>query len=310
MVELGRLEPMPLRSVWPNEAKDFTPWLASNLDVLGQAVGLALELRQQEYPVGRYALDLLLQDAQGRVVAVENQLEQTDHSHLGQLLTYCAGTQAKVVIWIARTITEEHAAALEWLNTNTITGVGFFGVEVELLRIGDSVPAPNFRVIIRPNDWTKDNRSSRADPIAWSWDAYVEELRLPRERVEVGRQMVEALSRGIEERDLPWQPVMNKGYVAIQRAGAYNVFVVDLWYNRVPRIAVKLPTAPGELNLVNPYPSLQDLWMAPEREWGWTVPLGGPIPDLDPLFDLALTYNPASGPMTPATAPTSPREQL
>src|SRR5690606_3777278 len=100
MAELGRLESVPLRAIWPNEAKDFTPWLADNLDVLGQAVGLALELRHREYPVGRYALDLLLQDAQGRVIVVENQLEQTDHGHLGQLITYCAGTQADVVIWI------------------------------------------------------------------------------------------------------------------------------------------------------------------------------------------------------------------
>ncbi|MFI6927260.1 hypothetical protein ACIBIZ_45520 [Nonomuraea spiralis] len=300
---------MPLRSAWPHEAKDFTPWLADNLDVLGQAVGLALELRQREYPVGRYALDLLLQDAQGRVVAVENQLDQTDHSHLGQLLTYCAGTQAKVVIWIARTITAEHAAALEWLNANTVTGVGFFGVEVELLRIGDSVPAPNLKVIVRPNDWTKDNRSNRADPTAWSWDAYVEELRLPQARVEVGRQLVEALIRGIEERDLAWQPVMNKGYVAIQRPGAYNVFIVDLWGNRVPRLAIKLPAAPDELHLASPYPSLQELWLASEREWGWTVPPGEPIPDLDPLFDLAQTYNPVSGAMTQASAPTQPREQ-
>lgn len=297
---------MPLRSAWPNEARDFTPWLADNLDVLGQAVGLALELRQKEYPVGRYSLDLLLQDAEGRVVAVENQLEQTDHSHLGQLLTYCAGTQAKVVIWIARTITEEHAAALEWLNANTVTGVGFFGIQVELLRIGDSVPAPNLVVIVRPNDWTKNNRSNRVDPTAWSWDAYVKELRLPRERVEVGRQLVAALIDGIEERDLAWQPVMNKGFVAIQRQGAYNVFIVDLWDNRVPRIAVKLPAAPDELNLISPYPNLKDFWSASEREWGWTVPPGAPIPDLGPLFDLAQNYNPPNGPMTLTSAPTPP----
>jgi hypothetical protein len=121
-----------VRSVWPNEATDFTPWLAQNLDALSQAVGLALEFRQREHPVGRYALDLLFEDTERRVVIVENQLEQTDHTHLGQLLTYCAGTSADVVIWISPFITEEHAAALEWLNENTVVGVGFFGVELEL----------------------------------------------------------------------------------------------------------------------------------------------------------------------------------
>jgi hypothetical protein len=158
MVSLGRLEPVPLRGVWPNEASDFTPWLAENLDELGQAVGLALELRQREHPVGRYALDLLLEDAQGRVVIVENQLEQTDHTHLGQLLTYCAGAKADVVIWISPSMTEEHAAALEWLNENTFAGVGFFGIELELLRIGDSLPAPHFKLVVRPNDWAKKVR--------------------------------------------------------------------------------------------------------------------------------------------------------
>ncbi|MGN9779782.1 hypothetical protein ACTMTF_00045 [Nonomuraea sp. ZG12] len=297
MADLGRLESVPLRSIWPNEAKDFTPWLADNLDVLGQAVGLALELRHREYAVGRYALDLLLEDAQGRVVAVENQLEQTDHGHLGQLLTYCAGTQAEVVIWIAHAVTEEHAAALEWLNANTVTGVGFFGVEVEVLRIGDSAPAANFKVVVRPNDYTKDGQRNRTRATAWSWEAYMEELRVPRERVEVGRRLLEALTSGIEERGLAWQPVMNKGYVAIQRPGGYNAFTIDVYWNRAPRLAAKLPASPDELGLASPYPDLQDVWTTAEREWGWTVPPGTELPDLDLLFDLVLPFHPATGPM-------------
>ncbi|WP_127938611.1 hypothetical protein [Nonomuraea polychroma] len=288
---------MALRTIWPNEAKDFTPWLADNLDVLGQAVGLALELRHREYAVGRYALDLLLQDAQGRVVVVENQLEQTDHGHLGQLITYCAGTQAEVVIWIAQTLTEEHAAALEWLNANTVTGTGFFGVEVEVLRIGESAPAPNFKVVVRPNDYTKSTQTSRRRANAWSWEAYVEELRVPLERVEVGRRLLEAIINEIEERGLAWQPVMNKGYVAIQRPGGYNVFTIDVYWNRAPRLAAKLPSPPDTLALANPYPHLQDVWTANEREWGWTIPPGTELPDLDPLFDLVTPLHPASGPM-------------
>ncbi|MEV4105694.1 hypothetical protein AB0J42_36100 [Nonomuraea sp. NPDC049649] len=297
MAELGRLESVPLRAIWPNEAKDFTPWLADNLDVLGQAVGLALELRHREYPVGRYALDLLLQDAQGRVIVVENQLEQTDHGHLGQLITYCAGTQADVVIWIAQTLTEEHAAALEWLNTNTVTGIGFFGVEVEVLRIGDSFPAPNFKVVVKPNDYTKSTQASRSRAAAWSWEAYIEELRIPPERIEVGQRLVDAITNEIEERGLPWQGVMNKGYVAIQRPGNYNVLTIDLYWNRAPRLAAKLPAPPDTLSITNPYPHLQDVWTASEREWGWTIPPGAELPNLDPLFDLVIPLNPASGPM-------------
>src|SRR5690606_41557027 len=94
-----------------------------NLDVLGQAVGLALELRHREYAVGRYSLDLLLNDTRGRVVLVENQLEQTDHVHLGQVLTYCAGTLAEVVIWIAQNVNEVHPAALERVHTNHVSGI-------------------------------------------------------------------------------------------------------------------------------------------------------------------------------------------
>lgn len=187
---LGRLEPVSLRAVFANEASDFTPWLAENLDAVGQAVGLALELRQREYPVGRYSLDLLLEDAQGRVVIVENQLEQTDHTHLGQLLTYCAGTGADVVIWIARSVTDEHAAALEWLNDHTVAGVGFFGVEVELLRIGDSLPAPDFKLVVRPNDWAKNTRPPNPPQVTWTWESYATELHVPQERIEVGQQLL------------------------------------------------------------------------------------------------------------------------
>lgn len=122
---LGRLERDAARTAWSGEATDFTPWLAEHLDVLGGAVGLALTLRAREHPVGRYSLDLLLEDARERTVIVENQFEQTDHDHLGKLLTYAAGTKADLVIWIAETFTEEHLAALEWLNSSTIEAVGF-----------------------------------------------------------------------------------------------------------------------------------------------------------------------------------------
>lgn len=299
MTTVGRLEPVPLRTIWPNEAADFTPWLADNLDALSQTVGLALELRQREYPIGRYSLDPLLEDAQGRVVIVENQLEQTDHGHLGQLLTYCAGATAEVVIWIAQSITAEHAAALEWLNENTVAGVGFFGIELETLKIGDSVPAPNLKLVVRPNNWSKTVRPSQPSPVAWTWDRYVSEMRIPQERVAIGRQLTEALVAAIEQRDLPWQPVMNKGYVAIQRAGGYNVVTIDLYWNRAPRLAGKFPDTPDRLGLPNPFPALPDLWTPAEREWGWTVSTDALPLDVGALIDLVRPFQPASGPMVP-----------
>jgi hypothetical protein len=297
MVNLGRLEPVSLRGVWPNEASDFTPWLSENLDALGQAVGLALELRQREYPVGRYALDLLLEDAQGRVVIVENQLEQTDHTHLGQLITYCAGAKADVVIWISPSITEEHAAALEWLNESTIAGVGFFGIELELLRIGDSLPAPHFKLVVRPNEWAKKVRPRAGSAVTWSWQTYASELHVPDERIEVGERLVQAIIVAVEERGLPWQPVMNKGYVAIQRPGGYNALVVDVYYYRTTRLAAKIPGEPQSLGLTSPFPQLQDVWTPTERQWEFMIPPGGQIPDVGPLIDLIRPFQPSNGPM-------------
>jgi hypothetical protein len=297
MTNFGRLAAVPLRDGWASEAQSFTPWLADNLDMLGEALGLALEFRQREHPVGRYSLDLLLSDAQGRVVIVENQLEQTDHGHLGQLLTYCAGTNADVVVWIASAITLEHAAALEWLNTNTRTGIGFFGVELQLLRIGDSLPAPHFNVVVRPNDWTKAALPTTAAAVDWAFERYVRDLRVPPDRVQVAERLVEAITAAVEERGLAWQPVMRKGYVGIQRPGGYNVLIVDCYWAHPPRVAVKLPAPPSELALPNPYPELADTWKPQEKEWGWTVPPGADLPDVGLLVDLARPYHPATGPM-------------
>ena len=158
---LGRLEKVDLRAVWQNEAGDFTPWLAGeeNLRLLGDAIGLELELEGVERNVGPFRADLLCrdtgEDAEGHLVLIENQLERTDHVHLGQLLTYAAGLKAKTVVWVARRFTEEHRAALDWLNDITDPKFNFFGLEVELWRIGGSPVAPKFNVVCEPNDWTR-----------------------------------------------------------------------------------------------------------------------------------------------------------
>jgi hypothetical protein len=138
--ELATIERVDLREIWPNEATDFTPWLAENLSALGEALGLDLELQSQEAAVGGYSLDIFAHDGNGRPVVIENQLGPTDHSHLGQLLTYAAGFDANVTVWIAKEFRDEHREALDLLNHRTDGRTDFFGVEVELWRIGTLVP--------------------------------------------------------------------------------------------------------------------------------------------------------------------------
>lgn len=156
---LGKLEKAELRSAWQSEPGDFTPWLAqeANLAQLAESLGIdELELEATEEDVGPFRADILCKDTgNGHWVLIENQLSRTDHVHLGQLLTYAAGLQAVTIVWIAAPFTEQHRAALDWLNDVTDGRVRFFGVEIELWRIGNSPPAPRFNVVSKPNDWAK-----------------------------------------------------------------------------------------------------------------------------------------------------------
>ena len=167
MEELGRLIKVPLREFWEGEASEFTPWLADeeNIGLLGATIGLELEVEAQEKQVGPLRADILCKDTvTDSWVLIENQLERTNHTHLGQLLTYAAGLDAVTVVWIAERFTEEHRAALDWLNEITAEGFSFFGLEIELWRIGDSPMAPKFNVVSYPNEWTKTvSRISRAE---------------------------------------------------------------------------------------------------------------------------------------------------
>lgn len=158
---LGRLVVVPPRDVWPHEAQTFTPWLLGNVDVLSQLLGMELELDVAEHPVGGFSLDLLGRDvSDDSVVIVENQLEQSDHTHLGQILTYAAGTDPKTIVWITTGFRSEHRAAIDWLNEHTDPDVRFFGIEIQVVRIGDSPPAPNFKIVAQPNDWGKRVRAA------------------------------------------------------------------------------------------------------------------------------------------------------
>lgn len=162
---LGRLQKVDLREAWSSESSDFTPWLAqeSNLKLLGETIGIELELESQEKEVGPFRADILCKDtATDDWVLIENQLERTDHSHLGQLLTYAAGLNAVTIVRIAERFTEEHRAALDWLNERTDEKINLFGLEIELWRIGDSPIAPKFNVISQPNDWSRTVQQAAA----------------------------------------------------------------------------------------------------------------------------------------------------
>jgi hypothetical protein len=157
-IPLGQLAKVDIREVWSNEASDFTPWLAEeqNIRLLGDAIGLELELEAQEKDVGPFRADILCKDtATGNWVLIENQLARTDHCHLGQLMTYAAGLKAVTIVWIASRFTDEHRAAVDWLNEITDGEFNFFGLEVEVWRIGTSAAAPKFNIVSAPNDWTQ-----------------------------------------------------------------------------------------------------------------------------------------------------------
>lgn len=152
---LGEMKRLPLRTRWRREAEDFTPWLAENIGLLAETLGLEgdLELVVTEKSVGSYRADLVCTSVAGTVV-VENQLGDTDHKHLGQLMTYGGGERASTLIWIAERFRPEHRAALDWLNAIT-DETDFLGLEIELWQIDDSKPAAKFNIVAKPNDWSR-----------------------------------------------------------------------------------------------------------------------------------------------------------
>lgn len=178
---LGRLVQVDPRSVWRHEALDFTPWLLKNADRLGEALGLELELTSAEHAVGGYSLDLIGRDmSNGTVVIIENQLADSDHVHLGQVLTYAAGTSASTIVWLTTGFKDEHRQALTWLNEHTDEDTHFFGVELQVVRIGESARAPLFKVVAEPNDWqkavkrsTSSTTSSREALYVIFWEKYL-----------------------------------------------------------------------------------------------------------------------------------------
>lgn len=184
-VALSRLEAMDPRDVWSDEARDFTPWLMENAQYLGEVLGIDVEFEAREHPVGAFSLDIFGRDITNEcVLIVENQLADTDHKHLGQLLTYAAGTDAATIVWVAPRFRDEHRQALEFLNHKVGDEARFFGVEVSVVRIGDSPPAPMFNLIAKPSEWrsqvaaaqTNSELSEKRELYRSFWTKYLDAL--------------------------------------------------------------------------------------------------------------------------------------
>lgn len=166
-MKLGRIEQVELREIWKHEATNFTNWLAKpeNLDLLSEEIDVEISLIDTEYNVGRFSVDIYAEESNvNRKIIIENQLERTDHDHLGKLITYASGLDAEIIIWIVKEVLEEHEQAIDWLNENTDEKISFFAVKMEVWKIGNSEPAPKFHIISKPNNWSKSVKQSAQKP--------------------------------------------------------------------------------------------------------------------------------------------------
>ncbi len=157
-MQLSKLEKVDLREVWKHEALDFTNWLAKteNLDLLSDEIGIDISLIQTEASVGKFNVDILAEEENtGRKIVIENQLETTDHDHLGKIITYASGYDAEIIVWIVKSVRDEHKQAVDWLNEHTDSNINIFAIQMEVWKISNSPFAPKFQVIAKPNDWAK-----------------------------------------------------------------------------------------------------------------------------------------------------------
>ena len=158
---LSRIETIPIRQAFADEARNFTPWLEQHIEALSERIGLTLEVEGREVRVGDFLVDLLCRDAEGRRVIIENQLDRTDHGHLGQVITYLVGLEASTAIWISPDPRAEHQRAIEWLNEFTPANLSFYLVKVEAIRIADSPIAPLFQIVAGPDAQAKATGGSK-----------------------------------------------------------------------------------------------------------------------------------------------------
>lgn len=222
---IARLQTGDVRAAWPHEARSFTPWLFDNLEELGQVVGMRLEPVEAEAAVDRFAADILARNTiDDNLVLIENQLEESDHTHLGQIMTYLAGLGANTVIWVATEFRESHLSALEWLNEHTNDDFSFFAVRIRAVRIADSPFAALFEVLARPNNWDRRLQATSAARSGQSeigenrlefWTVYVE--RVPGESDRYG----EPTRLSNRWRVLADQKLIISSYVAVSEVGIF-----------------------------------------------------------------------------------------
>jgi hypothetical protein len=232
---IGKLTNVDLRDCWPREDSDFTPWLAQeeNIELLGEAIGIELEVQEQEAAVGSFSADILCRNTDDdSLVVVENQLEKTNHAHLGQLLTYAAGLDAVTLIWVVKSFREEHRATIDWLNRISDSGFHFFGIEVELFKIGESIPAPRFEVVAKPNDWSKTFKQRAEEGVDSS----------PHKQLLA--EFWEVFGERLEMRGLPFKRRVPKGkYYVKYGAGGKNCYLCAVITARKNQLFVEIRCA-------------------------------------------------------------------
>lgn len=221
-MSIGKLKEVDIRELWKHEQYDFSEWLSKkeNIENLNEILGLTLVDISKETYVGTYRCDLFAKDeTTGIKVIIENQLEISNHDHLGKIITYASGLDAKVVVWIVKEAREEHRSAIEWLNNNTNSNVNFFLIEIHAYKIGNSDPAPMFQVVEQPNDFIKNNKSTNRD---------------------------ESMNKSQSQRIEFWNQFNN---VVIERGKPFNIrkATTDHWYN----IAIGTSDAHIDITLVN-----------------------------------------------------------
>lgn len=219
---IGKLEEVDIRELWKHEQYDFSEWLSKkeNIENLNEILGLTLVDISKETYVGSYRCDLFAKDeTTGIKVIIENQLEMSNHDHLGKIITYASGLDAKVVVWIVKEAREEHRSAIEWLNNNTNSNVNFFLIEIHAYKIGNSDNAPMFQVIEQPNDFIKNNKSANSS---------------------------DTMNKSQSQRVEFWNQFNN---VLVERGKPFNVrkATTDHWYN----VAIGTSDAHIDITLVN-----------------------------------------------------------
>ncbi len=249
---ISRLEYVDLREVWRYESTDFTIWLAENIDFLNEALQVSLSVLEVEKQIGSFNVDIFCEDGQGSYAVIENQLERTDHTHLGQLLTYAVGVDAKTIIWVTSDPRPEHIKVIEWLNETTPADMGWYIVKIEVVRIVDSPVAPLFTMVAGPSIDTKETGTAKKDLA----DRHIKRIKFWEGLLPVINDKTNLFKRVSPSKDnwlaagsgvggIYYQLIVRKSNVSIQiiiekdREGTMNKKIFDYLYERRSEIEDK-----------------------------------------------------------------------